>query len=66
MIGFWLKKILGTLMMPLSAVTVILLFGLTRRDRARGRRWILTAALLLYIASCPPMAWLVLHPLEKD
>ena len=53
-------------MMPLSAVTVILLFGLTRRDRARGRRWILTAALLLYIASCPPMAWLVLHPLEKD
>ena len=71
MLAFWVKKVVGTLLMPLSLVFVLLTAAwLAPRLGLKHPRWrrrlTLAAVALLYLASCPPVAWLALWPLERD
>lgn len=63
---FWLKKLLSALIMPLPLALLLIVWGLTRSSTApTRRRWVWFGLTLLYVASCPPTAWLVLTPLES-
>ena len=65
---FFLKKIVGSLIMPLVAVQFLLILGLVflfRKRPALGRTVILAATLVLYLFSLSPVADLMARPLEE-
>ncbi len=66
--GFWLKKAVSTVLMPLPASLLLGVLGLwwLRREetRRRGRRALLAGVVLLWLAALPPMSWVLLAPLE--
>lgn len=67
---FWLKKVLGNLLMPLPMVLILLLLGLlllwlTRRQRL-GKTLITLGVLLLCLVSLRPVSLALLRPLEQQ
>ncbi len=67
-VGFWLKKLVSSLVMPLPVALALIALGLfwarRERTRTRGVRTALAGAGILYIASLPPFAFMMLAPLE--
>jgi len=64
---FWMKKILGKMIMPLGLSSLLLVLGLVLyagRRRKAGLTLIVIGTLVLILLSLPPVACLLLRPLE--
>ena len=67
---FLLKKIVGTLLLPVGLVLAVWAFGACLWGLGKKKRWgprvMFLAGLLLFILSCPPVGWMLLNQLEMQ
>jgi len=65
--GFWLKKLISTFLMPLPIgilLGLVGLFYLSKAKMTQGRRWILGSMVWLFLFSYAPFANLLLYQIE--
>jgi uncharacterized SAM-binding protein YcdF (DUF218 family) len=67
-LGFWVKRVLGQMLMPLGVSLLLSLWGMILSLLGRPRRAVapfVLAAVLLYAVSIDPVAMRVVQPLER-